>query len=101
MGCDRPRDPKIMLDLNDLFLFAAVVKHHGFSPASRAIGVPKSRLSKHIAGLEHQLGVRLIERSTRQFRVTEIGETLYEQCETLLVSVQTAETLVDIARSEP
>src|SRR5271157_4940982 len=60
-----------MLDLNDLYFFAGVVKHGGFSPASRALGIPKSRLSKHVARLELRLGVRLIERTTRRFKVTE------------------------------
>ena len=90
-----------MLDLNDLYLFACVVKHSGFSTASRAIGMPKSRLSKHVAGLERRRGVRLIERSTRRFRVTEVGEALYEQCNTVVASAEAAEALMASARSEP
>ena len=39
-------------DLNDLYFFAAVVEHGGFSSAGRALGIPKSRLSKRIAQLE-------------------------------------------------
>ncbi len=90
-----------MLDLNDLYLFACVVKHSGFSPASRAMGIPKSRLSKHVAGLELRLGVRLIERSTRRFRVTDAGEALYEQCNAVVASAEAAEALMASARSEP
>jgi DNA-binding transcriptional LysR family regulator len=90
-----------MLDLNDLYLFASVVKHSGFSPAARAMGVPKSRLSKHVAGLERRLGVRLIERSTRRFRVTETGEALYQQCAAVVASAEAAEALMASARSEP
>jgi DNA-binding transcriptional LysR family regulator len=90
-----------MLDLNDLYLFASVVKHSGFSPAARALGVPKSRLSKHVAGLERRLGVRLIERSTRRFRVTDTGEALYEQCAAVVASAEAAEALMASARSEP
>jgi DNA-binding transcriptional LysR family regulator len=63
-----------MQDLNDLYLFAEVVRHKGFSPAARAIGEPKSKLSKHVARLERRLGARLIERSTRSFRVTDVGQ---------------------------
>lgn len=91
----------IMQDLNDLALFAAVVKHNGFSAAARALGVPKSKLSKHVARLEEQLDVRLLERSTRKLRVTEIGEIFYERCAAILAGVEAAEAVVATARSEP
>jgi DNA-binding transcriptional LysR family regulator len=49
-----------MRDFNDLFFFAAVVKNSGFSAAARELGVPKSRISRRVAVLEAQLGVRLL-----------------------------------------
>ena len=66
-----------MQDLNDLYYFVQVVDHGGFAPAGRALGLPKSTLSRRIALLEQRLGVRLIQRSTRRFMVTEIGQTYY------------------------
>ena len=66
-----------MQDLNDLYYFAKVVEHGGFAPAGRALGEPKSKLSRRIALLEERLGVRLIQRSTRHFSVTEVGQTFY------------------------
>ena len=72
-----------MQDLNDLQYFAQVVRHGGFSAASRATGEPKSKLSKRVAQLERDLGVRLIERSTRSIRVTEIGRDVFAQCEVI------------------
>lgn len=90
-----------MQDLNDLALFVAVVKHNGFSAAARVLGVPKSKLSKHVARLEEQLDVRLLERSTRKLRVTEIGEVFYESCTAILAGVEAAEAIVATARSEP
>jgi DNA-binding transcriptional LysR family regulator len=90
-----------MQDLNDLYLFAAVVTHQGFSPASRALTIPKSKLSKHVARLEERLGVRLIERSTRKFRVTDIGEEFYRHCESVLAGVEAAQAVVARARAEP
>ncbi|MDO9415847.1 LysR family transcriptional regulator [Pararhizobium sp.] len=90
-----------MQDLNDLALFAAVVKHKGFSAAARALNIPKSKLSKHVARLEEQLDVRLLERSTRKLRITEIGQIFYERCETILAGVEAAEAVVATARSEP
>lgn len=90
-----------MQDLNDLYLFAAVARHGGFSPASRALGLPKSKLSKHVSRLEQRLGVRLIERSTRRFRVTDLGQEFYEQCQSVVASAEAAEALVARARAEP
>ncbi|MGV2480064.1 UNVERIFIED_CONTAM: LysR family transcriptional regulator, partial [Salmonella enterica subsp. enterica serovar Weltevreden] len=66
-----------MQDLNDLSFYAQVVDHGGFAPAGRALGQPKSKLSRRIALLEDRLGVRLIQRSSRRFSVTEIGQTYY------------------------
>ena len=67
-------------DLNDYAYFAEVVAHGGFAAAGRALREPKSKLSRRIAALEARLGVRLIERSSRRFRVTEIGQGFYERC---------------------
>ena len=57
-----------MQDLNDLYYFVHVVDNGGFAPAGRALGEPKSKLSRRIALLEERLGVRLLQRSTRRFR---------------------------------
>ena len=62
-----------MQDLNDLYLYAMVVANEGFSPAARATGIPKSKLSKHVAKLGERRGVRLLGRSPRRFRVSRIG----------------------------
>ena len=79
-----------MQDLNDLYYFAQVVDHGGFAPAGRALGMPKSKLSRRIALLEERLGVRLIQRSTRRFSVTEIGQTYYAHCKAMLVEAEAA-----------
>ncbi|OQP85524.1 LysR family transcriptional regulator [Rhizobium rhizosphaerae] len=90
-----------MKDLNDITYFVAVVRHRGFSTAARALGVPKSLLSKHVANLERELGVRLLERSTRTLRVTEIGQRFFDHCEQALASVETAEAVAASAQTEP
>lgn len=79
-----------MPDLNDLYFFAAVVEHGGFSAASRAINVPKSRLSKRVGQLEDGLGVRLLQRTTRKFAVTEAGERFYRRCRAMLAEARAA-----------
>lgn len=88
-------------DLNDYAFFAEVVRHGGFAAAGRALRVPKSRLSRRISGLEAQLGVRLIERSSRRFRVTEIGQTFYARCRAMLDEAEQAAALILQAQSEP
>ncbi|HET7267811.1 MAG TPA: LysR substrate-binding domain-containing protein [Oleiagrimonas sp.] len=90
-----------MQDLNDLYFFAAVVENGGFSAAGRALGLPKSRLSKRVARLEERLGVRLLQRTTRQFVVTETGERFYAHCRAMLEEAQAAQDAIDTLRSEP
>jgi DNA-binding transcriptional LysR family regulator len=88
-------------DLNDYALFAEVVTHGGFAAAGRAMRAPKSTLSRRIGSLEARLGVRLIERSTRRFRVTEIGQAFYERCRMIMMDVQQADAIVSEALGEP
>lgn len=90
-----------MQDLNDLYYYVQAVDHGGFAPAGRALGMPKSKLSRRIALLEERLGVRLIHRSTRQFAVTEIGRTYYEHCKAMLVQAEAAQEVIDVSRAEP
>jgi DNA-binding transcriptional LysR family regulator len=64
---------KAMADLNSLVMFAKVVEANSFSEAARRLKMPISTVSRRIAELEDQLGVRLLERSTRSLRLTELG----------------------------
>jgi DNA-binding transcriptional LysR family regulator len=88
-------------DFNDLFFFVQVVDHKGFAAAGRKLDITKSRLSRRIALLEERLGVRLIQRSTRKFAVTEIGQDYYRHCVAMLVEADAAEQVVEYSRSEP
>ena len=90
-----------MQDLNDLFLYVQVVDHRGFAPAGRALDIPKSKLSRRIAGLEERLGVRLVQRSTRHFSVTEIGQEYYRHCVAMLVEAEAAQEVIERTHSEP
>ncbi|WP_454764011.1 LysR substrate-binding domain-containing protein [Cupriavidus campinensis] len=90
-----------MQDLNDLSLFAQVVQHGSFSAASRASGVPKSRLSRRIAQLERELGVQLLRRTTRQVRVTPLGEQYYARCREMLQAADAAREVIEHAREQP
>lgn len=90
-----------MQDFNDLYYFAKVVEHGGFAPAGRALDMPKSKLSRRIAQLEKRLGVRLLQRSTRHFSVTEIGQAYYRHCQAMLVEAESAEEVIARNRAEP
>jgi DNA-binding transcriptional LysR family regulator len=67
-----------MADLNALAVFAKVVEAGSFSEAARRLKMPISTVSRRVAELEDQLGVRLIERSTRNLRLTELGAEVLE-----------------------
>ena len=90
-----------MQDLNDLYFYVQIVDHGGFAPAGRALGLPKSTLSRRLAALEERLGVRLIQRSTRRFTITEIGQTYYEHCKAMLVEAEAAQAAIELTRAEP
>jgi DNA-binding transcriptional LysR family regulator len=88
-------------DLNDLYYFAQVIDHGGFASASRALGEPKSKLSRRLAALEGRLGTRLIQRSTRSISLTEIGEAYYRHCKAMLVEAESAQEIIERSRAEP
>src|SRR5215469_3730504 len=67
-----------MTDLNSLMIFAKVVEANSFSEAARLLKMPTSTVSRRIAELEDQLGVRLLERSTRSLRLTDVGSEVFE-----------------------
>jgi len=90
-----------MQDLNDLYYFARVVEHGGFAPAGRALGVPKSTLSRRIALLEERLKSRLLQRSTRHFGMTEVGEVYYRHCVAMIAEAEAAQEAIDNTSAEP
>jgi DNA-binding transcriptional LysR family regulator len=90
-----------MQDLNDLYYFASVVDHGGFAPAGRALGIQKSKLSRRVLLLEERLGIRLLNRSSRRFSVTEIGREFYDRCIAMIVEAEAAERIVAEVQAEP
>src|SRR5688500_5159137 len=90
-----------MLNLNDLLVFVRVVDHGGFAAASRALGVSKSTLSQRLSALEKSIGVRLVQRTSRSFTVTEIGRDLYRHAAAMLIEAEAAEHVVKGRLAEP
>jgi DNA-binding transcriptional LysR family regulator len=90
-----------MAELDDLALFAGVVDHGGFAAAERALGTPKSRLSRRVAALEKDLGVRLLQRSTRHFSVTDVGQDVYRHARAMLDEARAARETVARLSAQP
>lgn len=90
-----------MHKLNDLLVFAEVLETGSFSQAAQRLGIAKSSVSKKVSALEKQLGVRLIQRSTRKLRVTDEGRQLYHRCERIKVELLAAEEEMTRSRELP
>jgi DNA-binding transcriptional LysR family regulator len=90
-----------MQDLNDIAFFAAVVENKGFSAAARVLGQPKSSLSRHVSQLEERLGMRLLERSTRHFRLTDAGSSYYQKARAILDELEAADKELAQMRTGP
>ena len=91
----------MLSDLDDFYCFAMVVEHGGFSAAERATDIPKSKLSRRVYKLEEKLGVRLIQRSSRHFAVTDVGMNIYRHAQVMVNAAQAAQNLVDHLSTEP
>ena len=90
-----------MDDLNDLAYFAHVAEHGGFAAAERATGIPKSKLSRRIAALEAALGVRLIQRTTRRFALTDIGQRTLQHARAMLAEAASVQALAGEQTAAP
>lgn len=91
----------MLSDLDDFYCYALVVEHGGFSAAERATDIPKSKLSRRVYNLEESLGVRLIQRSSRHFAVTDIGMNIYRHAQVMMNAAQSAHDLVDHLSEQP
>ena len=90
-----------MADINDMLVFALVVHQGSFTKAAEAMNLPKSNISRKITRLETQLGVRLLERSTRSMRLTDMGEMIYEHCQRIEDELNHAQESVENALAKP
>jgi DNA-binding transcriptional LysR family regulator len=90
-----------VLDLNDFFHFVQVVDRGGFTAAGRSLGVPKSTLSHRIQQLEDHLGIRLLNRTSRRFAMTDAGEEFYRHAVVMLREAEEAETAIRHRLSAP
>jgi DNA-binding transcriptional LysR family regulator len=84
------------LNLNALLIFAKVAEANGFSEGARRLRIPLSTVSRQVSDLEAQLGVRLLERSTRSLKLTDIGAEILEQAR---ATIDIRESILDLIAS--
>ena len=89
------------VDLELMGLFATVVEQGSFTRAAELLGMPKSSVSQKISRLESQLGVRLLQRTTRRLSLTPQGELYVEHCQGLLALARSANLAMAHLRSAP
>lgn len=87
--------------LDDMRVFATVVECGGFTAAGRALGLPKSSISRRVQGLEEFLGVRLLQRTTRKLSLTDAGERYYADCSRILAAADHANQRISDSQTEP
>ena len=90
-----------MLDLNDIAVFARVVEAGSFTAAAHLLGMPKTTVSRRVAALEREVGVRLVQRTTRSLNMTDAGRLYYEQSSQALRMIEDAHLRLAEARAEP
>jgi DNA-binding transcriptional LysR family regulator len=90
-----------VLDLNHFYYFVQVVDRGGFTAAGRMLRIPKSTLSHRVQQLETNLGVRLLNRTSRRFGMTDAGEEFYRHAVVMLREAEQAETAIRHRLNEP
>lgn len=89
------------MGLDDALIFTRVVECHSFTSAAMTLNMQKSTVSRRIAQLEERLGVRLLNRTTRKLRLTEVGQAYYERCRQIMQEFAEAEQAIMQLQSEP
>lgn len=90
-----------MLDFNEMVIFVKVVEAEGFTAAATNLGLPKSTVSRKISELESRLGARLLQRTTRSVRPTELGALYFERCARLVTEAEEAERAISQHQEQP
>jgi len=89
------------MDLNHVAVFARVVELESFTAAAKQLGLPKSSVSRTVTRLEDELGVRLLQRTTRTLHLTEVGRAYYERARGALSALDEAASAATNSSAEP
>jgi len=88
-------------DLADIAIFSAVAELRSMTAAADHLGLSKATVSKHVSALEAHLGVRLLSRTTRSLRLTEVGARFHLRCQVILADLKAAEADVQGYDGQP
>jgi DNA-binding transcriptional LysR family regulator len=88
-------------DLNNLYFFAKVVEYGGYTAAAEGLGMQTSKLSRRVGALEKELGVRLLNRTTRKLSLTDAGKTFHRHCMALIAEAEAAKDAIGQTLSSP
>jgi len=89
------------MDLNHVMVFARVVEQRSFTAAAKQLGLPKSSVSRTVTRLEDELGIRLLQRTTRKLHLTEAGQVYYEGARVALNGLDEAAAAATNFSAEP
>src|SRR5262249_32681111 len=88
-------------DLNEMMVFARVVRAGSFTAAAAELQIPKSTVRRKVSELEQRLSARLLQRTTRKLSLTDVGRTYYDYCARIAADVEDAERAVGTLQSTP
>ena len=95
------RARRAMDRVSSMLSFVKVVEHGGFSSAARQLNLATSVVTTHVKSLEDRLGVRLLNRTTRNVSLTEAGRAYYERCIQILSEIEEAEEAAQVLQAKP
>src|SRR5262245_65738450 len=89
------------MDLNEIAVFTRVVQAGSFTAAAKALGMPKSTVSRKVADLEERLDARLLQRTTRKLSLTDAGRAYFDYGQRIVNEVEEAELAVSSLQEKP
>lgn len=94
-------EQSLPFDLDALLVFGKVLESRSLSKAAALLGMPKSTVSRKLAKLESDLGIKLLRKNTRQLTVTDLGEKVYTHAVNILAEANSVRALVEGSKQEP
>jgi DNA-binding transcriptional LysR family regulator len=89
------------MDLNEITVFTSVVQAGSFTAAAKALGMPKSTVSRKVSDLEARLNARLLQRTTRKLSLTDAGRTYFDYGVRIVHEIEQAESAVGSLQDTP
>ncbi len=89
------------MELNEMGVYATVVELGSFTRAAAKLSMPKSTVSRHVSQLENRLGVRLLNRTTRQLKPTEVGKLYFHHCSRIVEEAEQAREVIQTMQAQP